>query len=101
MWAIRVIETILLEWLKLWKIRNEDRHGRDMESKRRAETRQTIRELEQFYADHDGKVIPRLQWLFAEPLEDRRERNIGVIIQWLNTWKHIVENSYNTALTTG
>ena len=101
MWAIRVIETILIEWLKMWKIRNDDRHGRDMESKRRAEIRQTIRELEQFYADHDGKVINRLQWLFVEPLEDRRERNIGVIIQWLNTWKPIVENSYNTALTTG
>ena len=33
MWAIRVIETILLEWLKMWRIRNEDRHGRDIESK--------------------------------------------------------------------
>ena len=76
MWIIRVIETVLLEWLKLWKLRNEDRHGQDMESRRRAETSQTIREVKQFYAAHDGKVTARLQWLFAEPLEERRERNI-------------------------
>ena len=72
-----------------------------MESRRLAETRQTIRELEQFYTAHDGKVPARLQWLFSEPLEDKREQNIGVMIQWLNTWKPIMEQSYNTALTTG
>ena len=72
-----------------------------MESRRRAETKQTIQEIEQFYAAHDGKVTERLQWLFAEPLEERQERNIGIIIQWISTWKPIVEKSYNTALTTG
>ena len=100
-WMIKVIETILLEWLKMWKLRNEDRHGRDMESRRHAETKQTIRELELFYATHDGKVTERLQWLFTTALEVRREQNIGVTIQWLNTWKPIVERSYDTALTTG
>ena len=72
-----------------------------MESRQQAETRQTVRELEQFYSAHNGKVTARLQWLFAEPLEHRWEQNIGAIIQWLNTWKPIVEKSYNTALTTG
>ena len=101
MWSTKIIEAILMEWLKMWKLRNEDRHGRDMESRRLAETNQTIRELEQFYTAHDGKVTARLQWLFTEPIEIRREHNISVIIQWLNTWKPIVETSYNTALTTG
>ena len=71
MWIIRVIETVLLEWLKLWKLWHKDRHGRDTESRKRAKTQQTIQELEQFYAAHDGKVTARLQWLFAEPLEER------------------------------
>ena len=98
---IKVIESILLEWLQMWTLHNEDLHGRDMESRRKAETRQTIHELEQFYAAHNGKVTARLQWLFREPLEIRREQNIGITIQWLNTWKPIVEKSYTTALTTG
>ena len=75
-WMIQVIELILLEWLKMWNLRNEDRHGRDIESKRQAETRQTIRELEQFYTVHKGQVTERLEWLFEVPLEDRREQNI-------------------------
>ena len=101
LWVTRLIETVFIEWLKMWKLRNEDRHGQDKESRRKAETRQTIRELEQFYAAHNGVVTSRLQWIFKEPLEERRERNVGIIIQWLNTWKPIVEKSYNTALTTG
>ena len=100
-WVTHLIESIFIEWLKLWKLRNEDRHGRDIESRRQAETRQTIRELELFYAAHKDTVTAQLKWLFEEPLQDRRERNIGIIIQWLNTWKPIVEKSYNTALTTG
>ena len=100
-WMVKVIESILSEWLTMWKVWNEDRHGRAMTSRRQAETRQTLRELEQFYATHDGHVIERLQWLFAVPLETRREQNIGITIQWLHTWKPIVEKSYNTALTTG
>ena len=53
MWSTKIIEAILMEWLKMWKLRNEDRHGRDMESKQLAETIQTIRELEEFYTAHD------------------------------------------------
>ena len=73
----------------------------DTASQRQAETQQTLGELEQFYAAHDGHVTERLQCLFMVPLQDRREQNIGVTIQWLNTWTPIVEKSYNTALTTG
>ena len=43
------------------------RHGVKTTS---GDTRQTIKELEQFYAAHDGKVVERLQWLFSEPLEN-------------------------------
>ena len=63
-WVTQVIESILVEWLKLWKLRNEDRHVRDVELQRQAETRQTIRELEQFYAAHGGVAPARLQWIF-------------------------------------
>ena len=71
MWTTRVKELILVEWLKMWMLQNEDRHGCDIESRQNAETRQTIHELEQFYEAHDGKVTARLQWLFADALEIR------------------------------
>ena len=66
-WMIKVIESTMLEWLKLWKLQNEDRHGHDMESQQKAEIWQAVQELEQFYATHNSKVPPRLQWLFTVP----------------------------------
>ena len=71
-WMIKVIETILLQWVKMWKPPKDDKHGQDMESRQHAKARQTIRELEQFYMAHDGKVTNQLQWLFDDALEVRR-----------------------------
>jgi hypothetical protein len=99
-WMIKVIETILQEWLKLWKLRNEDRHGRDRASRLQAEERQAIRELEQFYEDNDGVVNQRLQWLFDTPLDERREWRTGQIRIWLNSWKPVIDASYKTDLIT-
>ena len=98
---IKVIEVWFKEWIKMWKLRNEDRHGRDHITRLQAEERQVIRELDQFYAANDGKVVQRLQWLFDKPLATRRELRTGIIRMWLNTWKPIVDESYSTELTTG
>jgi hypothetical protein len=56
-----VIQTWFTEWLKLWTIRNEDQHGRDQPTKTQADNRQAMRELQQFYANHDGRVHDRFQ----------------------------------------
>jgi hypothetical protein len=58
-------------------------------------------ELQQFYANHDGTVHQRLQWLFEESITHKLEWRTGSIVMWLNTWKPIVEESYKTALETG
>jgi hypothetical protein len=100
-WMTKLIETILGEWLKLWKLRNEDRHGRDYNTRRQAEERQVLRELTQFYTANDGKVVARLQWLFATPLNERSEDPVGNIRIWLNAWTPVVEQSYKTDLETG
>jgi hypothetical protein len=100
-WMTNVIQTWFTEWLKRWTIRNEDRHGRDQPTKTQAENRQAMRELQQFYANHDGRVHDRLQWLFEESITHKLEWRTGSIIMWLNTWKPIVEESYKTALETG
>jgi hypothetical protein len=94
---VKVIEVMLQEWLKLWKLRNEDRHGRDINTRRQAEERQALRELQQFYAANDGRVVTRLQWLFNTPLENIMEWTVGNIRIWLNAWKLIVDKSYTTS----
>jgi hypothetical protein len=100
-WMTNVIQTWFTERLKLWTIRNEDRHGRDQAINTQAENRQAIRKLQQFYADHDGRVHHGLQWLLEESITNKMEWHTGSTVMWLNTWKPIVEESYKTALETG
>jgi hypothetical protein len=100
-WITNVIQTWFTEWLKLWTIRNEDRYGRDQPTKIQAESRQAICELQQFYANHDGRVHHILQWFFEASITNKLEWHTGSIVMWLNTWKPIIEESYKTALETG
>ena len=100
-WMTKVIEVWLSQWLKLWKLRNEDRHGHDVNTRAQAEEAQVYRELQQFYEAHDGNVPERLQWIFDTPISTRMEGKVGITRLWLNTWKPVMEQSYTTALETG
>ena len=100
-WMTNVITTWLQQWLNLWKMRNEDRHGRDDDTRRQARDNQTIHEATLFYNEHATRVNPTLQWLFEIPLTTRTQGNISNLRIWLRTWKPVVEKSYTTALETG
>ena len=100
-WMTTVITTWLQQWLNLWKLRNEDRHGRDDDTRRQAQDNQTIHEATKFYEENATRVIPNLQWLFETPLTTRTQGNISNLRIWLRTWKPVVEKSYATSLETG
>ena len=100
-WLTKVINTIFQEWWKLWELRNEDLHGRDLNTRTQAETRQGIRELTHLYQAHHDIAPLHLQWLFDIPLITRMQYNISTIRQWINRWKPILERSYQTELETG
>jgi hypothetical protein len=72
-WMMNVIQAWFIEWLTLWTTRNKDRHGQDQPAKVEEENRQAIRELQQSYANHDGRVHHRLQWLFEESITNKLE----------------------------
>jgi len=100
-WMTTVITIWLQQWLNLWKLRNEDRHGRDDDTRRQAQNNQTIHEATTFYEEHAARVNPNLQWLFETPLITRTQGNISNLRIWLRTWKPVVEKSYATSLETG
>jgi hypothetical protein len=97
----KVIVTWLQQWLNLWKMRNEDRHGRDDDTRRQAQENQTIRETTKFYEENATRVNPTLQWLFETPLTAKIKGHISTLKIWLHTWKPVVEKSYTTSLKTG
>jgi hypothetical protein len=99
-WMTKVITKWFEQWLKLWKMRNEDRHGRDEATARHARDRQTIREATLFYEAYQDKDVGELQWLFTTPLQDRLQGNLENLRIWTQTWQPVVEKSYTTSLTT-
>ncbi|CAB9522216.1 expressed unknown protein [Seminavis robusta] len=101
-WLTGLIDIIYKEWWKLWDMRNQDRHGHDMRTKSQAKKAQAIRQLTQFYEAYQQEVPEHLEWLFQIPLESRMQLNTPVIIQFLNTWEPVLQEShYTTALETG
>jgi len=100
-WMTTIITTWLQQWLNLWKLRNEDRHGRDEDTRRQAQDNQTIHEATKFYEENATRVNPNLQWLFETPLITRTQGNISNLRIWLRTWKPVVEKSNATSLETG
>jgi hypothetical protein len=102
-WITKLITGWFQEWLKLWKSRNDDRHGKDYESQQQAKDGQNFRNLQLFYEKHDTIVTPRLRWLFDISLRERIEDgNIRSARIWMYTsWQPVVERSYTTSLETG
>jgi hypothetical protein len=78
----KVITKWLEQWLKLWKLRNEDRHGRDEATARQARDRQTIREATLLYEAYQDKDVGDLKWLFTKPLQDRLQGNLENLRIW-------------------
>ena len=98
-WAISVAQELLSGWHNLWKSRNEDRHGRDRQTKAAAERAQAIRELDQLYS-LKGNVEPRLDWILATPLEQRKNLRTYHIRAFINCFGPILEESFKDQLAT-
>jgi hypothetical protein len=81
-------------------MRNEERHGHDYKSKRKAESNQAVRETEQLY-DFKGQIRPEDEWIFNIPLEQQRTKTTYVLRAFLSNYTPLVQGSYQTRLKTG
>jgi hypothetical protein len=97
-WATEMISLIFEQWLKLWKIRNEDRHGRDTATRKAAEREQAIRELSQMYEDHEQT---QEGWILQRPLEEQRKKSTYTIRAILSNYIPVLKGSHQTQLETG
>ena len=96
-WTTEVISFIFDQWWKLWEVRNQDRHGRNLATRQQARAVQVSHELTMFYDDYADKVPQSLRWIFDTTVETHRDRPTAATRQWLNTWRPIVE----AAMTSG
>jgi hypothetical protein len=102
-WATDMISTIFEYWLKLWKMRNEDKHGKDVATRREAERQQAIRELEQMY---EGNENTQETWIIQRPIEALKGKSTYTIRAAISNYRPVLqeptlEESHQTQLETG
>jgi hypothetical protein len=81
-WQVLVISFVWKQWLDLWKLRNEEIHGRDNTTRMASNTRDIENELRSVY-DNRNHFEPRVQELLLRDLQDHLQRPEWVTRNWL------------------
>jgi hypothetical protein len=81
-WQIQSITHIWKHWMKLWKLQNEELHGRDTATQNQALRREVERELRAAY-DNRQHYEPSVQELLSRNIQDQLQRPTWVIHNWL------------------
>ena len=81
-WQTGLINKIWDKWYDLWKMRNEDVHGKDMASKALAEKREVKRQLEEIY-EMKNHIEPSAQALLCADIRTHLEQPTWAIQNWL------------------
>ena len=93
-WAADMATVILQGWLNLWASRNEDKHGRDRETRARTRREQAHRELELLY-ELQGSILAEDNWILSTPLETRKNLSTNTIRKWIAIYGPILEESHH------
>ena len=89
-WATNLASAMLNEWLALWKIRNEDRHGRDKTTQTRVRAEQIRREVELLYEQADQAPPNYSNHIYRHDLETQLDKTTAELIGWLSNWAPVV-----------
>jgi hypothetical protein len=76
-WATELIKTIFTQWLELWKLRNDDRHGHDYKTKQESERNQALKEVQQLYK-LKGQIQAEDEWIFHTPWEQQQLNKVKI-----------------------
>jgi hypothetical protein len=93
MWVLIVSRLMIDQWFLLWKIRNEERHGKDETTKSQIQAQITKATLAELYALKDT-VCPVDRHIFYETLTEHEEKHsIASINQWIDTYREAIKSS--------
>jgi type IV secretory pathway VirJ component len=93
-WATNLASTMLNEWLALWKLRNEDMHGRDKTAQTRARAAQIRREVELLYEQADQAPPNYTDHIYRHDLDTQLEKATADLIGWLSNWAPVVHQHH-------
>jgi hypothetical protein len=85
-WQRKVIQTMWGMSIKLWKLRNDERHGWDKESRDRSRREVLHKELEDLYLRKD-EYPARVQRLLRDSYEIHIQESVTKLADWLDAYK--------------
>ena len=85
-WQAHLVRTIWTGMIALWKIRNDDRHGRDAETKEKARHEVLTNELRILY-DNREHYPPSVQNLLRPTFDEHCGDKSYKINDWLNVYR--------------
>ena len=101
-WVLSIGRLLLDQWLELWKLRNEERHGKDKSQEDQIRQHRLHSELHELYTYKD-QVCPTDRNIFHATAQDHlsQHTSLDIIENWISTYKESIKASAKQANTLG
>jgi len=91
-WATNLATTLLDQWHRLWKVRNEERHGKDWAAQALARKDQITREVSLLYENATDVPQHLSDNIYTCDLETHLQKQPAELVAWLANWMPIYED---------
>jgi hypothetical protein len=81
--SIEIITVLWEQWYNLWKLRNDDVHGKDAAARAIADKREVAQSLAMIY-DQRNHMEPSMQALLQANIKTHLEQSTWAIQNWIN-----------------
>ncbi len=86
LWQKRMIQTTWTQMIGLWKLRNDERHGRDTETKEKAQREILTNEIKLLYTNRE-QYPNRVQKLLRASFETHCTERVSNLRDWLDAYR--------------
>ena len=93
-WVLSFGRLLMDQWLTVWSMRNEERHGKDKAHDAQVRTHRLHSELQELYS-YKTKVCPADRDIFHESVETHllQHPSLDAIETWIGTYKEAIKAS--------
>ena len=101
-WVLSIGRLLMDQWLELWQIRNQERHGKDLAEEAEKRKKVVIKELTALY-EFRNQVCPSEMNLFYASVEEhvRQHPSTTTLESWIDTHKDAIKASSQQAMQMG
>jgi hypothetical protein len=100
-WVLAVGRLLINQWLQVWKIRNQERHGTDELQQKQIRMEVACAELKELYT-YKTKVCPADRSIFHDTADEHlANHSIEGIETWITTYRNAIKASIDQATRLG